>query len=155
MLTLILKKYFSHLYRTRSHLIAFLVIHPGFMMHMCIGSSNGLSPVWLQAIHYLDPLQWRHNELDCVSNHQPHDCLLNWISRCRSEKTSRLRVTGLCAGNSPVIGEFPAQRASNAENVSIWWRHHVIWPTVNWSFRSKRKTNLNRNTNIIYLGNAF
>ena len=22
-------------------------------------------------------------------------------------------------------GEFPAQRASNAENVSIWWRHHV------------------------------
>ena len=27
-------------------------------------------------------------------------------------------------GNSPVTGEFPAQRASNAENVSIWWRHH-------------------------------
>ena len=23
-------------------------------------------------------------------------------------------------------GEFPAQRASNAENVSIWWRHHEI-----------------------------
>ena len=23
-------------------------------------------------------------------------------------------------GNSPVIGDFPAQRASNAENVSIW-----------------------------------
>ena len=30
----------------------------------------------------------------------------------------------LCGGNSPVTGEFPAQRASNAENVSIWWRHH-------------------------------
>ena len=29
-------------------------------------------------------------------------------------------------GNSPVTGEFPAQRASNAENVSIWWRHHVF-----------------------------
>ena len=26
--------------------------------------------------------------------------------------------------NSPVSGEFPAQRARNAENVSIWWRHH-------------------------------
>ena len=49
-------------------------------------------------------------------------------SRRRSKKTSKLRVTGLCAGNSPVTGEFPAQRASNAENVSIWWRHHV-WPT--------------------------
>ena len=24
----------------------------------------------------------------------------------------------------PVTGEFPAQKASNAENVSIWWRHH-------------------------------
>ena len=43
----------------------------------------------------------------------------------RSKKTSKLRVTDLCEGNSPVIGEFPAQRASNAENVSIWWRHRV------------------------------
>ena len=46
-------------------------------------------------------------------------------SRRRSNKTSKLRVTGLCAGNSPVTSEFPTQRASNAENVSIWWRHHV------------------------------
>ena len=41
------------------------------------------------------------------------------------EKT-KLRVSGLCAGNSPVTGEFPAQMASYAENVSIWRRHHVI-----------------------------
>ena len=67
-------------------------------------------------------LQWRHNELD--SNHQPHDCLLNRLFRHRSKKTSKLRVTGLCEGNSPVIGEFPTQRTSHAENVSIWWRHH-------------------------------
>ena len=39
-------------------------------------------------------------------------------------KTSKLRVTGLCGENSPETGEFPAQMASNAENVSIWWRHH-------------------------------
>ena len=45
---------------------------------------------------------------------------------CWSTKTSKLRITDLCAGNSPVIGEFPAQRASNMENVSIWWRHHDI-----------------------------
>ena len=37
----------------------------------------------------------------------------------RSKNTSKLRATGLCAGNSPVTGEFPAQMASNAENVSI------------------------------------
>ena len=34
------------------------------------------------------------------------------------------RTTGLCEGNSPVTGEFPVQRASYAENVFIWWRHH-------------------------------
>ena len=43
----------------------------------------------------------------------------------RSKKTSKLRVTGLCEGTSPVIGEFPSQRASDPKNVSIWWRHHV------------------------------
>ena len=72
------------------------------------------------------PLQWRHNEHDGVSNHQPHDCLLNGLFKSRSKKTSKLRVTGLCVGNSPVTGEFPAQRASNAENDSIWRRHHVF-----------------------------
>ena len=74
---------------------------------------------------YIISLWWRHNDHDGVSNHQPHDCLLNRLFRRRSKKTSKLRVTGLCVGNSPGTGEFPAQRASNAENVSIWWRHHV------------------------------
>ena len=46
-------------------------------------------------------LQWRHNGHDSVSNHQPHDCLLNRLFRRRPRKTSKLRVTGLCAGNSP------------------------------------------------------
>ena len=31
----------------------------------------------------------------------------------------KVYVTGLCAWNSLVTGEFPAQMASNAENVSI------------------------------------
>ena len=69
-------------------------------------------------------LQWRHNNHDGVSNHQPHGCLLNRLFRRRSKKTSKLRVTGLCAGNSPGTGEFTAQMASYAESVSIWWRHH-------------------------------
>ena len=58
-------------------------------------------------------LQWRHNGWDSVSNHQSHDCLLNRLFRRRSNKTSKLRVSGLCAGNSPVTGEFPAKMASN------------------------------------------
>ena len=78
--------------------------------------------------HRLQPLQWRHNGQDSVSDHQPHDCLLNHLFRRRSKKTSKLRGTGLCVGNSPETGEFPAQIAIYAENVSIWWRHHDIVP---------------------------
>ena len=73
--------------------------------------------------------RWRHNGRDSVSNHQPHDCLLNRLFGRRSNRTSKLRVTGLSAGNSPGTGEFPAQMASTAENVSIWWRHHAAKPT--------------------------
>ena len=69
-------------------------------------------------------LHWRHNGHDSVSNQHPHYCLLNCLFRRRSKKISKLRVTGLCVGNSPGTGEFPAQMASKAENVSIWWRHH-------------------------------
>ena len=46
------------------------------------------------------PLRWRHHGLDSVPNHQPHDCLLNRSFGHRSKKTSKLRVTGLCVGNS-------------------------------------------------------
>ena len=44
--------------------------------------------------------------------------------RAQIKETSKPRATGLCAGKSPGTGEFPAQMASNAENVSIWWRLH-------------------------------
>ena len=69
-------------------------------------------------------LQWRHNRRDGFSSHQPHDSLLKRLIRRISKKTSMLCVTGLCMGNSPATGEFPAQFASNAENVFIWWRHY-------------------------------
>ena len=70
---------------------------------------------------------WRHhNGHDGISNHQPHHCLLNRLFGRRSKKTSKVYVTGLCAGNSPGTGEFPAQITSNPKNVSIWWRHHAV-----------------------------
>ena len=83
--------------------------------------------LWYITSFYILPvcaIQWRHNGRDSVSNHQHHDCLLNRLFRSRSKKASKLCATGLCAGNSPGTGEFPAQMASYAENVSIWWRHH-------------------------------
>ena len=70
-------------------------------------------------------LWWRHNERDCVSNHQPRDGLRNRLFRHIWKETSKLRVTGLCAGNSPVTGEFRAQMASNA-----WKCFHLM--TSSW-----------------------
>ena len=75
---------------------------------------------------YPGPLRLRHNEQDGISNHQALDCLLKCLFRRRPKETSKRRVTGLCDENSPVTGEFPAQRVSNTENVSIWWRHHAL-----------------------------
>ena len=74
------------------------------------------------------PFQWRHNGYDGVSNHQPPHCLPKRSFRNTSKKTSKLRVTGLCAGNSPVTGEVPANMASNAENVFIWWSQQAYVP---------------------------
>ena len=80
--------------------------------------------------HGDNSLLWRQNGCDGVSNHQPHDCLLNRSFRRRSKKNIKApRHWPLC-GNSPMTGEFPAHRASNAENVSIWWRHHVSPGTI-------------------------
>ena len=79
-----------------------------------------LTPIYARVpgnAHYSDIIM---SVRDDVSNHQPHDCLLNRLFRHRSQKTLKIRVIGLCEGNSPATGEFPAQRASNAENVSIW-----------------------------------
>ena len=93
----------------------------GYKFHACPIQSSVEVRAWMDKSNIW---WWRHNERDSVLNYQPHDCFPNRLFRRRSKKTSKLCVTGLCAGNSPVIGEFPAQRASNAENVTIWRRHH-------------------------------
>ena len=60
------------------------------------------------------------------------------------KKTSKFRVTGLCAWNSPVTGEFPAQMARNAANVSIWWRHAAEEVRLN-STENQNKTHHSTN----------
>ena len=67
-------------------------------------------------------LQWHHNECDGIS-------AASWLFaqpfvQAQIKGTAKLHVTGFCEGNLPVTGEFPAQRASNMENVFIWWHHH-------------------------------
>ena len=72
-------------------------------------------------------LQWRQNGRDSVSNHQPNDCLFSqqFIQTQIKENTKAPRHWPLC-GKFTGTGEFPAQRVSNADDVSIWWRHHGL-----------------------------
>ena len=85
-------------------------IHTHIVIYLCAYTRRWTMAAITRTHTHTHKLQWRYNDHDGVSNHQPYYCLLNhhrplW-------------------GNSPVTGEFPAQRASNAENVSIWWRYH-------------------------------
>ena len=49
-------------------------------------------------------LQWRHNERDCVSNHQPHDCLLNRLFKAQLKENIR------APRHWPLCGEFTGDR---------------------------------------------
>ena len=118
------------LYKTFTHICCFIgnresydCFSSGKITRKSMGKSISIYTLWPRqnGRH----LQWRHKGPDGVSSHQPHDCLLNRLFRRRSKKTSKLRVTRLYAGNSPVTGEFPTEMASNAEHVYIWWRHHA------------------------------
>ena len=117
----------SFRYFVITHFIVLILITPISQIPQYLTKISHNRPFCNRNVHKcVHSLQWRHNERDGVSNHQPHGCLLNCLVWRRSKNTPKLRVTGLCAGNSPVTGEFPAQRASNTENVSIWWRAHVL-----------------------------
>ena len=91
------------------------------------GTPNAVVVSCTRLLMAVSVITWRHNGRGDVSNHQPRRCLRKRSFRRRSKKTTKLRVTGLCVRKSPVTGKFPAQRASNAENVSIWWRYHVLY----------------------------
>ena len=118
------------------HSLGFTQIHNGWVAMPCYKWESLLpskTPLTVSSVHspndrqilIVSSLPWRHNKRDGVSNHLRLDDLLNRLLRRGSNKTSKLRVTGLCERNSPVTGEFPSQRASNAENVYIWWRQHA------------------------------
>ena len=69
-------------------------------------------------------LQWRHSGRDGVSNNQPNDCLLN---RLFSADQRKHQSSASLVFWGELTGEFPAQRASTAENISIWWRQHGLF----------------------------
>ena len=99
-----------------------------FLSHslLCISVIFG---VCVQHMSHNDVIKWKHfpRYHPFVRGIHLHHCLLNRLFRRKPKKTSKY----------PVTGEFPAQRAGNAENVSIWWRHHgcssdhfTAWPKL-------------------------
>ena len=72
---------------------------------------------------FLTKYRWHHNARDGVSHHRRPECLFNCLFRRSSTKTPRY---WLCERNLSVTDGFPSQTVSNAENVSIWRRHHKL-----------------------------
>ena len=66
-----------------------LTYHTVFMSDNC-----HVTVVWHTGVS----LQWRHNERDGISNYRRCYCLLDRLSRRRTKKISKVRVTGLCEG---------------------------------------------------------
>ena len=113
--------------RNKHRLLCLVEIKYNFWGDDCVPIGHTqLAFVIYQSFMLYFSLQWRHHERDGVSNHRLLDRLLSCLLRRRSKKISKLRLTGICEGNPSVTGGFLSQRASNAKNVSIWWRHHVF-----------------------------
>ena len=112
-------------------------------------------------VHRLAPLRWRHNRRDGVSNHLSDYCLLNRLFRRRSKKTSKLCVTGICAGNSPVTGLqfFPDDnlhksretcRPIQPQELGGKWLHGNIY---DWLYKLLWSTeNLTRTLHKVHMG---
>ena len=96
------------------------------------------------AVHFMtfsSPSQWRHNGHDGISNHKSHHCLLNRLFRCKSKKTSKLRVTGFVQGihrwpvNSPHKGPVTQKKFPFDDIIvkSVYWLSAVwLWLTECW-----------------------
>ena len=92
--------YFKNISLVRSSRELTFVVGWGKSTHYFFDRLRMVNPVFIHENTGKFALQWHHNDHDGVSNHQPRGCLLNRLFRRRSKKTSRLRVTGLCVGNS-------------------------------------------------------
>ena len=99
-----------------------------FVVYKCSSLAGAVYPTYfmpyLPMNYSLLSLQWRHNERDGVSNHRRLDCLLKRFFQAQIEESIKAPRPRPLWGESTVDRWFPSQRASNAENVSIWWRHH-------------------------------
>ena len=105
---------------------------PQTLRHICLLMCEESS---VATIVSMITLRWRHNGRDGVSNHQPHNCLLNRLFRRRSKKISKFRVTGLCVENSPGM-PISLTTLGNVQHLSSknLFRHYSNHTITNWHF---------------------
>ena len=103
-------------------------------LELAIERSRTQGPLWVKSCNHISVLRLRDHYSDVIMGAMASEItslpiVYFTVYSDADQRTIKLRVTGLCAGNSTVTGEFPAQKASNAENVYIWWHHHMkrIW----------------------------
>ena len=96
------------------------VIYKKYITNVLLSHGN-INSLWIM-IYFIHAMHYKNVIMNAMTSQITSLTIVysTVYSRRRSKKISKLRVTGICAGNSPVTGEFPAQRASNAGNVSIW-----------------------------------
>ena len=107
-----------------------ILIYPFHTLELCkCLQRDGLKDVQLYQLLIkcitIHSLQWRRNEHDGVSNYLPHFCLPNHLSRRRTKKISKIRVTDSLCGEFTGDRWIPRTKTQLRRNVSIWWRHPV------------------------------
>ena len=70
--------------------------------------------------------QWRHNGCDSVSKSPASRLFTQPFIQTQIKENIKAPCHWPLCGEFTGTGEFPAQMASNAENVSIWWRYHAV-----------------------------
>ena len=99
-------------------------------------------------------LQWRHNGRDSVSNHQPHECLLNCLFRRRFKKNQSSASLAFVRG----IHRWPVNSLHKGPVTrKLFPFHDVIMWTTNYttSFRAHGKTNVSTTTNPTLTSMSF
>ena len=87
---------------------------------------------WIYVINLIISLQWGHNERDGVPYHQRLGCLLNRLFRLYKKKNINAPCPWPLWRESTGDRWIPLTKASYAENLSIWWCHHISG-LFNWS----------------------
>ena len=83
--------FFSTTHCTDIQLYTCLVLHVS-VVHLSVVRMSGCTNVRLYICQL--SLQWRHNERNVVSNHQPHDCLLNRLFKAQAEEITQPIIQG-------------------------------------------------------------